>query len=64
MDFAEEMGDAWLAKPPRKSCSATRAADRPIEYPELRTMIGKPLRPENVEVGPVLVPSQSQVGRR
>ena len=44
-------GDDWLAEPGGPQVVfRERAAGRPIEYPELRTSGGKPLRLEDVEI--------------
>jgi DNA-binding HxlR family transcriptional regulator len=46
-------GDSWLAEPEGPQVVfRDRQAGRPIEYPELRTAAGKPLRLEDVEAIP------------
>ncbi|MEH2610580.1 winged helix-turn-helix transcriptional regulator [Bradyrhizobium sp. AZCC 1693] len=47
----KKWGDDWLAEPAGPQVVfRDRAARRPIEYPELRTSGGKPLRLEDVEI--------------
>jgi DNA-binding HxlR family transcriptional regulator len=47
----KKWGDDWLAEPAGPQVVfRDRTAGRPIEYPELRTAGGKPLRLEDVEV--------------
>jgi len=47
----KKWGDDWLAEPAGPQVVfRDRAAGRPIEYPEMRTTSGKPLRLEDVEV--------------
>jgi DNA-binding HxlR family transcriptional regulator len=47
----KKWGDDWLAEPAGPQVVfRERAAARPIEYPELRTSGGKPLRLEDVEI--------------
>jgi DNA-binding HxlR family transcriptional regulator len=49
----KKWGDNWLAEPEGPQVVfRDRHARRPIEYPELRTAGGKPLRLEDVEVIP------------
>ena len=49
----KKWGDDWLAEPEGPQVVfRDRLAGRPIEYPELRTTGGKPLRLEDVEVVP------------
>lgn len=47
----KKWGDDWLAEPAGPQVVfRDRTARRPIEYPELRTSAGKPLRLEDVEI--------------
>src|SRR5438876_11218278 len=47
----KKWGDDWLAEPAGPQVVfRERTAGRPIEYPELRTSGGKPLRLEDVEI--------------
>lgn len=47
----KKWGDDWLAEPAGPQVVfRDRASGRPLEYPELRTRSGKPLRLEDVEV--------------
>lgn len=49
----KKWGDDWLAEPEGPQVVfRDRFAGRPIEFPELRTSSGKPLRLEDVEVVP------------
>ncbi|MBO4225196.1 helix-turn-helix domain-containing protein [Bradyrhizobium neotropicale] len=49
----KKWGDSWLAEPEGPQVVfRERRAGHPIEYPELRTAGGKPLRLEDVEVVP------------
>lgn len=49
----KKWGDDWLAEPEGPQVVfRDRVAGRPIEFPELRTSSGKPLRLEDVEVVP------------